>query len=556
MKGVAQYCIAVALAAMLSFSVAYPQSDEEGSQALCSETDAIPLDLTRFWSEDFAKGQSQCFVLEMTKGSFARVRIGLEQGYAVASLFAPADTAPISRVYLEEDGPAETILAWAAEASGNYLLKVECSDRVRSEGICVQLESVESPEFYSARAETVETNPRVRSLANHMVELNSIDHDDDDFSDLMPLREILEGVRIVFLGEATHFSGSDFMAKGRLIRFLHSELGFDVLAFESGIYQMRLAWEAFKTDIDPKEAFSIGGYWMWAQSAQVEPLLRYVRQSASTERPLELAGIDPQIWATELPQNLREFLKSKNITTPFADPDSPESEILEAMSEVRYRTGQQERPDLAIRLRFLEALERTVEKVRSIELTREVMFWQHVLVNMVHYARGPVLRITKEQGAYPDRDPQMARNLIWMAKEYYPDRKIIVWCHSGHALRASDELAFKIGMQVTLGERIWKEFGEEMYSIAPVSYEGKHSGDGEFTIVTDQAPEAEFEELMAATKQTAALMDLRNVDDHASWLRGSFEARPICHVSVRSVWSHHFDAFLFLKKQEPSDLRD
>ncbi len=183
------------------------------------------------------------------------------------------------------------------------------------------------------------------------------------------------------------------------------------------------------------------------------------------------------------------------------------------------------------------------------------MNWQQVFVNIVPYARGPVLRILDKSERYAAREPQMAENLIWMAKEYYSNRKIIVWCHSGHALRAPNELAFNIGLEVTLGEGVWKEFGEEMYSIAPVSYEGKHSGNGEFTVVSDQFPEAEFEELMAATGQAAALVDLRKVKDRAGWLGGSFVARPLEHVSVRSVWSHHFDAFLFLRIQEPSELR-
>jgi erythromycin esterase len=492
----------------------------------------------------------------MTKGSFARLRIGLERGSVAASLFAPADTTPVERVYLEEGGPEETILAWAAVASGNYLLRVD-NGRRRSEGVRVQLESVESPELYAARAGAIKANPRVRSLANHILKLNSIDPDDDDFSDLMPLREILKGVRIVFLGEATHFDGSDFLAKGRLIRFLHSELGFDVLAFEAGIYQMRLTWEAFRAGIDPQEAFSKGVFWMWAQSLQVEPLVRYVSQSLSTDRPLELAGIDYQIWGAELPQDLREFLKRNDIVTPFADANSPESEILAAMSEVRYRMGEQKRPDSAMKVRFVEALISTADEIGKLEPTREVVFWQRVFVNMVQYARGPVLRILDKSERYSSREPLMAENLIWMAKEYYPDRKIIVWCHSGHAMRAPNEIPAGItgGMQFAIGDGVWKEFGEEMYSIAPVSYEGKHSGDGEFTVVSDQVLEAEFEELMAATGQTAALVDLRKVKDRAGWLGGSFVARPICHVSVRSVWSHHFDAFLFLRTQEPSERR-
>jgi len=294
---------------------------------------------------------------------------------------------------------------------------------------------------------------------------------------------------------------------------------------------------------------------MWADSVQVEPLVRYVSHSLNTERPLELAGIDYQIWSSELPQNLREFLKSKDIATPFADPNSPESEILAAMSEVRYRMGEQKRPDSAMKVRFVESLKRTADEIGKLEPTREVVFWQRVFVNMVPYVRGPVLRIVDESERYADREPLMAENLIWMAKEYYPNRKIMVWCHNGHALRAPSELACNIGLQVTLGDGVWKEFGEEMYSIAPVSYEGKYSGDGEFTVVTDQVPEAEFEELMAATGQTAALVDLRKVKECAGWLGGPFEARPICHVSVRSVWSHHFDAFLFLRTQEPNEFR-
>ncbi len=71
----------------------------------------------------------------------------------------------------------------------------------------------------------------------------------------------------------------------------------------------------------------------------------------------------------------------------------------------------------------------------------------------------------------------------------------------------------------------------------------------------DQDPEAEFEELMAATGQTAAFVDLRQANEHARWLGGSFVARPLGHISTRAVWSHHFDAFLFLRTQEVSEAR-
>lgn len=133
------------------------------------------------------------------------------------------------------------------------------------------------------------------------------------------------------------------------------------------------------------------------------------------------------------------------------------------MSEVRFRTGKQAPPDSAMKVRFVESLVRTADEIGKLEPTREVMFWQRVLVNMVQYASGPVLRILAESEQKDARDRQMAENVIWMAKEYYPDRKIIVWCHSGHAMRAPSNLpGTPFGLQVTLGDGLWKVFGKEM----------------------------------------------------------------------------------------------
>jgi erythromycin esterase len=416
---------------------------------------------------------------------------------------------------------------------------------------------MESPEIYATRVQAIEVDPRVSSLSSHMFKLNSVDPEDDDFSDLVRLRELLKGVRIILLGEASHFDGTDFLAKTRLIRFLHSELGFDILAFEAGIYQMRLAWQAFRAGVDPQKAFSMGAFWMWAQSVQVEPLVRYLSHSLSTNLPLEIAGIDLQIFSNELPQDLREFLKGKDIDTPLMNPNTPESEMLAAVTERRFPMQLQAPPDSATKVRFLESLARTADEIGKSEPTRDAaaMFWQQILVNVVQYARRR-LGLWDQSGMNP-RDRQMAENLIWMAKDYYPGHKILVWCHNGHAMRAQSKIPGNpLPKKATLADGVWEIFGEQMYSIAPVSYEGNWAFDGlEYTVVPDQVPEAGFEELMAATGQAAALVDLRKTNEGAHWLSGPFVARPWEHVSIQSVWRDHFDAFLFLRTQEPSKIR-
>jgi hypothetical protein len=57
------------------------------------------------------------------------------------------------------------------------------------------------------------------------------------YEDLKFLDDRLSGVRLVQLGESGHGVREFSQAKIRLIKYLHEHLGFDVIAFESGLYE-------------------------------------------------------------------------------------------------------------------------------------------------------------------------------------------------------------------------------------------------------------------------------------------------------------------------------
>jgi erythromycin esterase len=71
-------------------------------------------------------------------------------------------------------------------------------------------------------------------LKDHHYPLRSIVFD-KDFSNLVFLKEQLAGQRIVQLGESSHGVREFNLLKVRLIKYMHKELGFNVLAFESGM---------------------------------------------------------------------------------------------------------------------------------------------------------------------------------------------------------------------------------------------------------------------------------------------------------------------------------
>ena len=72
-----------------------------------------------------------------------------------------------------------------------------------------------------------------RWLSEHALPLAS-DDPESSLDDLAPLGKMIDGTRIVALGEATHGSRELFRVKHRLLRFLVEKKGFEVLAIEAG----------------------------------------------------------------------------------------------------------------------------------------------------------------------------------------------------------------------------------------------------------------------------------------------------------------------------------
>ena len=125
--------------------------------------------------------------------------------------------------------------------------------------------------------------PPAEALAQRAMALRTIDPADEDFADLRPIGRAVGDARIVLLGEGTHGDGGTFLAKSRLIKFLHQELGFDVLVFESGFHDCGASGEArFEDCVWP----------LWWRSDQVKPLIAY-REDVAARKPLRLAGMDP-----------------------------------------------------------------------------------------------------------------------------------------------------------------------------------------------------------------------------------------------------------------------
>lgn len=392
-------------------------------------------------------------------------------------------------------------------------------------------------------------DPRVAWLRENALPVRTIDPADEDFTDLEPLRAALDGVRIVLLGEADHGGGSDFLAKTRLVKFLHQELGFDVLAFEAPMYDMMVAWDSLRAGMPARDAFRLGAA-MWADVEQMQQLAAYLGEQTRGRRPLELAGFDHQhtvASAFYFAEDLPSFLSARGLGGPLVDRGTPEHDVLQALAQVRYRYGVAPRPDVPTRRAFLTAVEEASIAVSAMPDERAQQ-WAQILRSLACHTR---FVLGHEDIGSCNRDEQMAENLLWLAHERYPGRKIIVWAATAHAVRASEPPAFLRDLPgaasyfPSMGQRVGEALGPDMYVIAVTSHRSAGAG-----MIPDQDSLTGFEDLMVAAGFDYGLLDLRRAAAEGSWAAGAFPARAIGHASGVAIWSDLLDALLFVREYE------
>ncbi|HEX7180466.1 MAG TPA: erythromycin esterase family protein [Thermoanaerobaculia bacterium] len=396
---------------------------------------------------------------------------------------------------------------------------------------------------------------RAEWISQRALRVRSIEPADEDFSDLQPLKKVFGDTRVVMLGEAGHGDGAAFLAKTRLIKFLHQEMGFDVLAFESGLYECRKAWDLLRGGEDATTALRRAVFGVWSRSEQVQPLMDYIGRQARGAKPLEVAGFDDQLTGSASEEFLLADLEAflRRIEAPvLGRGDWPRfQESVKLLFPLDTKP-----PDQTTQKLFFRVLG---EIETEIPAAPEAAFWRRVLSNLRGFAemtwRLDPLGKTRE--GHSLRDGQMADNVLWLAREAYPRRKIIVWAATRHIAR-NPERVEDLSTPPTcpydgyafMGSKIRKELGEQVYALGFASYEGATSMPRLRDI--GQAPYGSLEWLFRESGVDLAVLDLRNPPAYGGWTRQKLVSRLFGHTEMRADWSQILDGVFFIRLMTPS----
>lgn len=216
----------------------------------------------------------------------------------------------------------------------------------------------------------------------------------------------LTNKKVVFLGEAEHHIGSDFLAKTEFVKYLVLEKGYKDIAFEGDFFGLYF------------DHNKINLYSFWSRSVQCKNLFEFLN-----EHNVTIWGFDNQMGSGYTWNNftikLTEFLKenSINIDKKFID-------LIENYIKNRRKANK------VIGKSKLGKLVSDVDELLENDKVKKDKLWTQflksfksdILINSTHKS---------SRKGIPIRDSQMASNLDFLIK-IMPEKKFIVWLANAH----------------------------------------------------------------------------------------------------------------------------
>lgn len=402
-----------------------------------------------------------------------------------------------------------------------------------------------------------------RWLADHARPILSVDPANDDFADLDPIAQAIGNARVVQLGEPSHNAGTCFAAKVRLIKFLHQRLGFDVVVWESGIYDVGRVESGLHAGDDPSAAAQRGILRNWSGSEECRPLFAYARQSHATARPIAMAGFDSTLTSpfSNLAADLRAFARLSTRRPLQAEAEAAMEELIEAFDALtryieahdalnatlikasgdarkqafdrwEHETGAALRPNREMLDRFTASSERMAELLRAHERefarlsgAREAGLMRRIIDSLA--ARGTSLyrRFGADAPSVTDgglaeqnrRDACNADNLRWLIEQGYPGRKLIIWAHNAHVMNAYYEAPNWKTIRLDAAPNTMKPhgvflaewLGRDLYTIGCTAYAGEDGWQGLGNTPIAPASEGSVEGQLQKLGHPYVFLDLR-----------------------------------------------
>jgi erythromycin esterase len=388
--------------------------------------------------------------------------------------------------------------------------------------------------------------------ANHQ-EIRSLDAGDNQYDDLQFFKPLLAGRRLVQLGENGHGVAEFSQAKVRLIKFLHEEMGFDVIAFESNIFECFQA-DAHAGDWTSETMMGRSIFQVW-HTEDVLELFRYIKESKRGFHPLTLAGFDVQYSSSGRLLRPAAFQEAVARIDPAyaAEVGRLDRDLLDTFGAIA--TWPAER----------------VEKFRLFYDELRQWFDEHADELVSLYPQTPLLPLVLRQAAWSQRvdidsalapyaqggfnirDLGMADNVGMLLERLYPDKKIVLWAHDLHVNHDPNLTRVVDWDMFSLGYWLARRHRPLLYTVGFFMFEGEAAENDREVYQIVPTPTGTLESVLYQTGVEFAFCDMLNQQESAGnlWMFSVFRWMNSGTDLQTLVPRREYDGIFYVKTVHP-----
>lgn len=419
-----------------------------------------------------------------------------------------------------------------------------------------QNDSVVTEVSTSTSTDSVNTPAYEQYVVTHAMQLDSLT-DNNNTSDLAQITAHFNDKRIVQLGESTHGSKQMNQIKTRLIKYLHQNHDYNVVAFESSMYSCNLKLETNIKTAQPLLTSCAFGIW---HSDEVLELFDYIIETQSTDRPLKLAGYDVQFSSGNYPaSSLHDYYEqiiTQNQLTPNFDLTTHLQQYINTgEAGIRCRDNKQ-----------CEQFEDTyLDAVASLELITHYFeslgndfVLPTAIVKSQHF-RLLMLKADIEGGVSAGmkaRDTGMAENFITLAEEIYPNEKMVIWAHNFHI---SESYPSQYYQDKFMGALLNDYYSDELYTVGIYMLSGESGNNNRQPIPVISHQRDSLESIVQATSLAPLFLPLSKENQSGSsddWLHTQTRAKEWGQGNAEVVLSENYDALIVIDMSSLPDYLD
>ncbi len=317
-------------------------------------------------------------------------------------------------------------------------------------------------------------NNRIKHIKEYTFKLNL----NNNYKDIEDLKPYLEDKKIIFLGESFHRIKEYNQIKVKIIKYLVNELGFEIVLFESGLWESYIT-NYFKDSLSQSEILNNAIYPLW-HTSHIKDLISFIK-----EKEIDFGGFDYQSTFTYGQSLTKKYFEKidKPIANEILRADSLYGIYFGIISKIAVtRKHKVNKNNIFTRdslkqvcnanyLNLIDSMCKIKYKFNDTIFYNSFMFnlknKLNVINNLSKYFQFSYI---KKHSLY--RDEVMAYNFEYLVNNIYRDKKIIVWAHNSHIAKMPEyfntiklDQIYRIGLYMYSGRRTISLYGDSIINL-------------------------------------------------------------------------------------------